>query len=339
MLLWQPQNSLRIRSVFLVSLVLHVFVCCTLLFVYKDYHQRLVIDLSSRIPSNAIVKLLPLSASRPSSSIVGVKGGKKGGISLSAKGNQGRQKSSNKNSAQSSALPVASNQKKKKSPTSLVKQAVTSKSVKVGKAKKEALEKAKKAAKTKKTSVAKAKEDKQKLKEQNELKKKEAEKLKQDEKLDLEKKASDSAKAFKEKKEVAEKESKPVQQLLKEEQKIEALQQPVIDQATLGETSGSSVGPEGQEILYLTKQEFDALQIQQKLKECLFDLWTPPAGIPSGVLCEVLITVGWDGAILETQFLKKTEILMYDLSVQETLEQVAFPHEVWGKQITIAFKP
>jgi|GEM_PF-3106579 len=335
MLLWQPQNSLRIRSVFLISLVLHVVVCFALLFVYKDYHQRLVIDLSSRIPSNTIVKLLPLSASRPSSHILGVKGG----ISFSAKGKQGRQKSSNKNIAQSSALAVSSNKKKKKSPTSLVKQAVTSKSVKVGKAKKEALEKAKKAAQTKKSSLAKAKEDKQKLKEQSELKKKEAEKLKQDEKLQLEKKASDSAKALKQKKEVAEKESKSVEQLVKEDQKIEALQQPVIDQATLGKTSGSLVGPEGQEILYLTKQEFDGLQIQQKLKECLFDLWTPPAGIPSGVLCEVLITVGWDGAILETQFLKKTEILMYDLSVQETLEQVAFPHEVWGKQITIAFKP
>ena len=315
MLLWQPQNSLRVRSVFLVSLVLHVLVCFSLLFVYKDYHQRLVIDLSSRIPSNAIVKLLPLSASRPSSQVLGIKGGGKNS-------KKGRQKSGGKNKAQ---------QGKKKSPTSLAKQTVASKSVKSGKGKAEAAKKAK----------TLLQEKKQKLAQQKELKKKEAESF------------SAKAMADKKAKEVAEKESKPVEQPVKEEQKIiesevteplkqevpESVQPSTAGQAQLGETSASAVGPEGQEILYLTKQEFDALQIQQKLQECLFDLWTPPAGIPSGALCEVLITVGWDGAILETQFLKKTEILMYDLSVQETLEQVTFPHEVWGKQITIAFKP
>ena len=323
MLLWQPQNSLRIRSVFFVSLALHLFVCFALLFVYKDYHQRLVVDLSSRIPSNAIVKLLPLSASRPSSSsfakasedrqVLGVKGGGKNS-------KKGMQKSGKKSKAQ---------QVKKKAPTSLVKQIVTSKSAKAAKSKKEALEKAKKSAQTKK----------EKLKEQNEVKKKEAEKLKQDEKLAQSSAAK--AKEDREVKEVAEKEAlkskaPEVTESVKQEQISEALQQPILDQATLGE---SAVGPEGQEILYLTKQEFDALQIQQKLQECLFDLWTPPAGIPPGALCEALITIGWDGVILETQFLKKTDILMYDLSVQETLEQVTFPHEVWGKQITIAFKP
>ena len=324
MLLWQPQNSLKLRSVFIVSLVLHVLVCFALLFVYKDYHQRLVIDLSSRIPSNAIVKLLPLSASRPSSQVLGVKGGKKDGIQKSGK------KSQVVISKQSS-FAKATADKRKKSPTSLVKQIVTSKSAKAAKGKASSFAKAmadKEAAKKaktllqekKKSSIAKAKEDKQIAADLQ--KKKEAEKLAQEKKA----------------KEVVEKESKPVEQLIKEEV-AESTQALIADQSQLGEASASTVGPEGQEILYLTKQEFDALQIQQKLQECLFDLWTPPAGIPPGALCEVLITVGWDGAILETQFLKKTEILMYDLSVQETLEQVTFPHEVWGKQITIAFKP
>ena len=310
MLLWQPQNSLRVRSVFFISLALHVLVCFSLLFVYKDYHQRLVIDLSSRIPSNAIVKLLPLSASRPSSSSFAKasedrRSGKKDGGKNSKKG---MQKSGNKSKAQ---------QVRKKSPTSLVKQTSTSKSVKSGKGKAEAAKKAK----------TLLQEKKQKLAQQKELKKQEAEKLAQEKKA----------------KEVAEKEALKAKEL----EVTQSLKQEVAevaeispnDQAITEGTGGSAVGPEGQEILYLTKQEFDALQIQQKLQECLFDLWTPPAGIPSGALCEVLITVGWDGVILETQFLKKTEILMYDLSVQETLEQVTFPHEVWGKQITIAFKP
>ena len=317
MLLWQPQNSLRVRSVFIVSLVLHLLICFSLLFVCKDYHQRLLIDLSSRIPSNAIIKLLPLSASRPSSQVLGVKGGRR-----NSKHN--KQQSGNKNKTQ---------QLKKKSPTSLAKQTVVSKSVKA--AKNSSLAKALSDKKTvskkallrekKKSSIAKAKADR-----------KAAEELKKhNEKLAQEKKDSSSVKTLENKKEV-----QSIKETVKEEQKIEALQQSTVDQPAVEGTSGSgALGPEGQEILYLTKQEFDALQIQQKLQECLFDLWTPPAGIPSGIFCEALVTIGWDGAILETQFLKKTDILMYDLSVQETLEQVIFPHEVWGKQITIAFKP
>jgi hypothetical protein len=322
MLLWQPQNSLRVRSVFFVSLVLHVLVCFALLFVYKDYHQRLVIDLSSRIPSNAIVKLLPLSASRLSSQVLGVKGGGKSG-------KKGVQKSGKKTQAS-----LVSKQKKKKSPTSLVKQVVTSKSAKAQKGKKEAAQKAKTLMQEKKK---KAGEELQKKKEAEKLAQSSVAKAKED------REASSSVKTSEDKKEVAEKEKQKiiepeVREPLKQEV-VESVQAPATDQSISEGMGGSTVGPEGQEILYLTQQEFDALQIQQKLQECLFDLWTPPAGIPSGALCEVLITVGWDGAILETQFLKKTDILMYDLSVQETLEQVAFPHEVWGKQITIAFKP
>ncbi len=308
MLLLQPQNFLRVRSVFLVSLVLHVFVCFSLLFVYKDYHQRLVVDLSSRIPYNAIVKLLPLSASRSSSQVLGVKGSKKKGTFSSVKTMAGKQKSE-KNKAQ---------QVKKKSPTFLAKQTVASKLVKSGKGKAEVAKKAK----------TLLQEKKQKLAQQKELKKKEAEKLKHAEKLAQEKKVQEEPKVQKSES------SEPLKQEI-----VENVQTPITNQVITEEMSRGAVGSGGQDILYLTRQELDALQIQQKLQECLFDLWTPPAGIPAEALCEVLVTVGWDGAILETQFLKKTDILIYDLSVQETVEQVVFPHEVWGKQITIAFKP
>lgn len=302
MLLWQPQNFLRIRSVFFVSLALHVVVCFSLLFVYKDYHQRLCIDLSSRIPSQAIVKLLPLSASRSALQTIGVKGGKKGPGSFKT---------------------VMRSQKKKKSPTSLAKQSVVSKSVKASKGKK--------GAETKKTAVKALAEKKTKEAQQRTLeleKKKKAEELQQ--KVESEKALE---KEMKQREETKKEEVKLGESLKKKEEEN------VLASSSDQQRTGESTGSEGQEILYLTKQEFDALHIQQKLQECLFDLWTPPAGIPSGTVCEVLVTVGWDGVILETEFLRKSDILMYDLSVQETFEQVTFPHEVWGKQITIAFKP
>jgi hypothetical protein len=315
MLLWQPQNSLRIRAVFFVSLALHILVCFSLLFVYKDYHQRLCIDLSSRIPSQAIVKLLPLSASRPSSQRLGTKEGKKGATTSQA---------------------VVRTPKKKKSPTSLVKQTTVSKSIKNQKSKKAA--ELKKAA-AKALSEKKAKKAQQRLIEAEKQKKAEElqKKLEAEKNLEKEKKQVEEVKSpFAQ----ASADSGPQRGSSKEEVKAnEAAAVPVGDKSNSHENVRGALGPEGEEILYLTKQEFDALQIQQKLQECLFDVWTPPTGISSGTFCEVLITIGWDGVILETQFLKKSDILMYDLSVQETVEQVTFPHEVWGKQITITFKP
>lgn len=275
MLLLQLQNFLRnARLVIILSCILHVVACFTLLFIHKDYHQSLFIDLSSRISSQAVVKLLPLSASRPTL----VKGGKKGACGV-----------------------VGSTQKKKsKASTAVVKQGGTKKQASEGK----------KGVKKNGKNVLQGKKQ-PKIKEKEKIKpvasqKKVVEKPKIEEPL------------------VAKKEEVP----LIESSKIDQSAVEVVQQ----------LGQEGQEIMYLTQQELDALQIHQKLQESIISVWEAPIGMVAEQYCEVTVAIGWDGAVQEIQFLKKTGSLVYDLSVQETIEQVIFPHEVWGKRITIAFK-
>jgi len=274
MLLWRLQSSLRkIRTVLGLSCSLHLIACFALLFVYKDYHQRLFVDLSSRIPSQAVVKLLPLSASRPSTVAIGVKGGGK-----MVSGKRG---------------------KKSKAATSLVRPVQRQKKG----AGKGAYNKKAKNVLQQKTKQVKAKEKSP---------------------------AQQLGKAV-EPKEEPKSVSVPKPEATKPVE-------PVVQEA-LSVANAQAAGVEGQEIVYLTKQELDALQIHQKLQESLFAVWSPPAGMPSEQYCEVSVVIGWDGTVQETKFLKKTGSLVYDLTVQEALEQVGFPHEVWGKHITIAFKP
>lgn len=144
--------------------------------------------------------------------------------------------------------------------------------------------------------------------------------------------------------ELINKEDKQVEKIVEKPQEVVEKEKPheiIQEKVVIEESGGSALSStaEGQEYLYLTKHELEAFTVGQKLRDCLFDVWTVPLGVPSSAACEVAITIGWDGVILATDFVKKSGILMYDLSVQETLEQVHFPHEMWGKQITVVFKP
>lgn len=278
MSLLQLQNSLRNpRSVIALSCILHVVACFALLFIYKDYHQRLFIDLSSRISSQAVVKLLPLSASR--SAIVEGKKGAGSGVATSVQ------------------------KKKSKAPTMVLKQRV---------AKKQASG-SKKGAKKKGKNV---------LQEKKQTKVKEKDKTKS---------------AVPEQK-VVEK-PKVEEPVSAKKEEVSAVESPKVEEQTAVAVEVPEQPRQGQEIVYLTQQELDALQIHQKLQESIFSVWEAPIGMAAEQYCEVMVAIGWDGAVQETQFLKKTGSLVYDLSVQETVEQVIFPHEVWGKRITIAFKP
>ena len=94
-----------------------------------------------------------------------------------------------------------------------------------------------------------------------------------------------------------------------------------------------------QVIEYLTPKEYEQALIQDALKEAIVSVWAPPAGMSDALVCEVLLTVGFDGNMLETKIEKKSGVLIYDIAVEEALTQVVMPRQLWGKKVKIAFKP
>lgn len=92
-------------------------------------------------------------------------------------------------------------------------------------------------------------------------------------------------------------------------------------------------------VVYVTHKELDGLQIEEALQAAVQSVWCPPAGIDHTVESEVLVRVDWDGKLLETQLIKAANIVIYDVAVQEAIQEMEFPRQVWGKEIKIAFKP
>ena len=69
------------------------------------------------------------------------------------------------------------------------------------------------------------------------------------------------------------------------------------------------------------------------------EVWSPPVCVDQEVVSQVLVTVGWDGKLVESKILKLSDIVIYDVAVQEALEEITFPRQIWGKQVKIAFRP
>lgn len=124
--------------------------------------------------------------------------------------------------------------------------------------------------------------------------------------------------------EVVKEELTPVQEVSKEKSKPE----PVVEQEQ----------PE-ENVRYLTHKELRGIELENAVQAAVQEVWAPPIGIGQEVVSEVLVTVGWDGKLVESKILKLSEIVIYDVAVQEALEDIKFPRQVWGKEIKIAFRP
>jgi hypothetical protein len=67
-------------------------------------------------------------------------------------------------------------------------------------------------------------------------------------------------------------------------------------------------------------------------------LWRPPVGVPKGTVCTVLFTVNVEGEVEEVAFLKRSSMLIYDLSIMRIAKSFKFAHCLWNKQFKIDFK-
>ncbi len=135
-----------------------------------------------------------------------------------------------------------------------------------------------------------------------------------------------------------------VKEIVKTPELVQKTVEPVATSTTAAQqdTPGIATGQaEGiqDNILYVTHKELDSLQLEEALQAAVQSVWCPPVGIDPTVESEVLVRDGWDGKLLETELIKAANIVIYDVAVQEAIQEMEFPRQVWGKEIKIAFKP
>ena len=94
-----------------------------------------------------------------------------------------------------------------------------------------------------------------------------------------------------------------------------------------------------EDIKYLTQKEYNAFTAQESLQEAIADVWAPPAGMAKNLVCLVSLTVDWNGKLKEYKIDDSSGVAIYDIAVEQAVQEVKIPRTLWGKSVTVAFKP
>lgn len=94
-----------------------------------------------------------------------------------------------------------------------------------------------------------------------------------------------------------------------------------------------------EDVKYVSQKEYNAFMAQAEFQEAIIEVWTPPAGMSDSLVCTVALSVDWKGNLQHHSVQDSSGVLVYDIAVEQALEKVKIPHSLWGKSVTIAFKP
>jgi hypothetical protein len=76
---------------------------------------------------------------------------------------------------------------------------------------------------------------------------------------------------------------------------------------------------------------------QKCLQQEVQRLWAPPLGVPKGTTCRIKFVIDKDGKVTNFENIKKSNVLIYDLSILRIAHRFKFDKCLWGKSFTIDF--
>jgi len=80
------------------------------------------------------------------------------------------------------------------------------------------------------------------------------------------------------------------------------------------------------------------LQYQRSIQKEVARLWHPPVGVSKNTECSVSFSVNKCGQVEHFEFLKRSKILIYDLSITRVAKKFTFDSCLWGKRFTVDFR-
>jgi hypothetical protein len=97
------------------------------------------------------------------------------------------------------------------------------------------------------------------------------------------------------------------------------------------------VGDEVATYSLLAQAEKEMSKYQQSIQHAVSQLWQPPVGVPKGTTCRVMFNVGVNGKIENVEFVTRSKMLIYDLSILRVAKNFKFDNYLWNKRFTIDF--
>lgn len=82
----------------------------------------------------------------------------------------------------------------------------------------------------------------------------------------------------------------------------------------------------------------ELLKYQRNIQREVCRVWRPPLGVKKGTESTVQFSVNRSGNVTEFEFIKKSDVLIYDLSITRVANKFQFARCLWGKKFSIVFR-
>lgn len=80
------------------------------------------------------------------------------------------------------------------------------------------------------------------------------------------------------------------------------------------------------------------IMFQESIQKEVARLWKPPIGVPKGTQCSAAFSIDNKGSVKKFKFIKKSDVLIYDLSVLRVAKQFKFAKFLWGRKFSLDFR-
>jgi len=129
------------------------------------------------------------------------------------------------------------------------------------------------------------------------------------------------------------KEKKPI--VVEEE---EDLFEEDIDDEDDDDVDGADQEDEAMELNLLALSDKEHAAYHKEIQKEVQRLWRPPLGAPRGTECLVKFFISEDGNVEKFEFIKRSNMLIYDLSIQRIAMNFKFHKPLWGRNFLIDFQ-
>ncbi len=85
-------------------------------------------------------------------------------------------------------------------------------------------------------------------------------------------------------------------------------------------------------------QDLRLARYQRHIQKEVARLWCPPVGVPKGTECSLSFIINSKGKISKFEVIKRSKILIYDLSILRIAKNFKFDKCLWNKKFTIDFR-
>lgn len=106
----------------------------------------------------------------------------------------------------------------------------------------------------------------------------------------------------------------------------------------LAQQISDQVPDQNEESVTVAFTDRDMVLYQRVVRQEIGQRWQPPLGVPKGTECTVRFEVADDGVVKNAELVRRSEVLIFDLSTIRCARNCTFAQCLWGKTFQVDFR-